>query len=73
MDTDTRICYDCPWKCINCLNNLECFDTCRGDRIFDDGSGVNCNCPYNTSDDGVSENCISNNFLSYILYYKNNI
>lgn len=58
MDTATRICYDCLWKCGNCVDNLDCHDSCRGDRVLDDGSGVKCNCPTNTKEDGVSENCL---------------
>lgn len=51
MDLTTRVCYDCLWKCANCVNNTDCYDTCRGDRIFDDGSGVHCNCPEGLVDD----------------------
>lgn len=39
MDLSTRICYDCIWKCGNCIDDTDCYDSCRGDRVFDDGSG----------------------------------
>lgn len=72
MDTTTRKCYDCLWKCANCTNASDCYNTCRGDRVFDDGtgSGIHCTCPPKLVDDGVSENC---NCKIFFLFIKNKI
>lgn len=44
MDVPTRTCYDCPWRCGNCVDTTNCYDTCRGDRVFSltDANGNNC-------------------------------
>lgn len=70
MDLTTRLCHDCLFKCYNCVNGTDCYDTCRGDRIWDDGSGVHCNCAVGLVDDGISENCNCKKYLFFINNYK---